>query len=132
MTDAVKHHCAKVAGIAQWKMPPAMASVALQLVRNVCERAMELRYADVADNRAAASAAVLLAAASESMREPEYGQAALDLMDHALARLDIANHALFGGATGVIWSAIEVDAYLGLEEYRAIGTCQGSCRIKLF
>ncbi|MFS2015408.1 lanthionine synthetase LanC family protein [Massilia sp. CT11-108] len=103
-----------------WTLSPASCESALELVRVVCTRAMEHDFSNLSDRRSMGAVALLLAVASNALQENAYGARGLELMDDALAGVDLGDHSLFSGATGLVWKAAEVDALLGMNEYASI------------
>jgi hypothetical protein len=101
---------------------PGLRDAALALVRTVCEQALVHDFSTPVDMRSTGTAAFLLAVAADALDDQRYGARALELMDDALARLDLGNHALFDGASGLVWMAAEIDALLGMNEYGALAS----------
>lgn len=98
----------------------ALHASALALVHDICTRAMEHDFTEGRSMHARSDVALLLAAACIAFREDAYGTRAIELMDDALAGLEVDNHSLFSGAPGLIWKAVELDALMGVNEYGPI------------
>jgi hypothetical protein len=104
----------------RWTLPPNLRATALGQVEALCQKAMEHDFHAPGLSGGSDIAALVLAASSVAFDAPDYAGRASELIDHALARINLDNTALFGGATGLVWTALQIDALLGMDEYAAL------------